>query len=61
MKPLAATIIHMLLDDDGATAVEYATIIGLIFLVVLASINLLGQATSTSFNDSSNSIDAVIE
>ncbi len=60
MKSIADKITRFLLSEDGPTAVEYAVILGLIFLVVLAAVNSLGLATSGSFDDSSNSIDAVL-
>jgi len=37
--------------DDGATAVEYALMIALIALVVVAAVTFLGQQTSSKFED----------
>ncbi len=60
MKSIADKVTRFLLSEDGPTAVEYAVILGLIFLVVLAAINSVGLATSGSFDDSSNSINSLI-
>ena len=60
MKSLAEKAIQFLLDEDGPTAVEYAVMLGLIFLAVVAAITTFGQATSNSFSESSNSIDSVL-
>ena len=37
--------------DDGATAVEYALMIALIALVVLAAVVFMGQQTNSKFED----------
>jgi pilus assembly protein Flp/PilA len=37
--------------EDGATAVEYALMLALIAVVIVAAVTLLGQATSESFSD----------
>lgn len=37
--------------EDGATAVEYALMIALIALVVLAAVTFLGQQTNSSFDN----------
>jgi pilus assembly protein Flp/PilA len=39
-----------LFDDRGATAVEYALMLGLIFMVVFAAVAFLGQSTSSAFD-----------
>ena len=60
MKSIADKVTRFLLGEGGPTAVEYAVILGLIFLVVLAAVTSLGLATSGSFDDSSNSINSLI-
>jgi pilus assembly protein Flp/PilA len=37
--------------QDGATAVEYALMVALIALVVVAAVTLLGQETSSAYSD----------
>jgi pilus assembly protein Flp/PilA len=37
--------------EEGATAVEYALMVALIALVVLAAVTFLGQQTNSSFDD----------
>jgi pilus assembly protein Flp/PilA len=37
--------------EDGATAVEYALMAGLIALVIIAAVALLGQQTNSKFDD----------
>jgi Flp pilus assembly pilin Flp len=41
-----------LLADDGATAVEYALMLALIALVIVAAVAYLGQSTSNQFANS---------
>ncbi len=42
--------------EDGPTAVEYAVVLALILLVCLAAIRTVGSSTSTSLQNSANSI-----
>lgn len=39
------------LDDEGATAVEYALLVGLIAVIIISSVTLLGGNISTMFTD----------
>jgi Flp pilus assembly pilin Flp len=41
-----------LLADDGATAVEYALMLALIAIVIVAAVAFLGQSTSNQFANS---------
>ena len=43
-----AAIRDRVLEDRGATAVEYALMLALIAMVVLAAVAFLGQATNSS-------------
>ena len=43
-----------LAGEHGATAVEYALMVGLIALVVVAAVTVLGQSTSSQFQDFSD-------
>lgn len=61
MKRLLRHIARFLADEQGPTAVEYAMLMLLIFLACLTVITLVGQSTSTSFQQSSDSISTAIE
>jgi pilus assembly protein Flp/PilA len=37
-------------DESGATAVEYALMLALIFMVVIVAVQFLGRSTSNAFN-----------
>jgi pilus assembly protein Flp/PilA len=45
-------------EERGATAVEYALMVGLIAVAIIASVNLFGQRVKASFNTISNTIPA---
>lgn len=39
------------LTDEGATAVEYALLVGLIAVIIISSVTLLGGNIDAMFND----------
>ena len=39
------------LDDEGATAVEYALLVGLIAVIIISSVTLLGGNIDAMFDD----------
>lgn len=43
-------------DEEGATAIEYGLIAGLIAVVIIAALTLLGTDLETAFNDLASSI-----
>lgn len=47
---------RFLREEDGPTAVEYAVMLMLIFLVVIATVQLLGQSTNSSIENSNSRI-----
>ena len=51
---------NFLRDEDGPTAVEYAVMLALIVGAAMLGITSLGQATMTSFQDSSTKINAAV-
>ena len=51
---------HFVKDEDGPTAVEYAVILMLIVVACLTTVQLIGQALSGSFQDSSDKIEQAI-
>ena len=61
MKSLADKILRFLSDEEGPTAVEYATMMLLILLACLTTISLVGQSASTSFQESNDSIQDAID
>ena len=61
MNSFVRRILQFLEDQRGPTAIEYAMLIGLIFLVVLTAITAMGQATSTPFEQSQHSIEEAFE
>lgn len=44
--------------DDGATAVEYALIVGLIAVVIIVAVAFLGDTISGIFNDVGSEISS---
>jgi pilus assembly protein Flp/PilA len=42
--------------EEGATSVEYALMVSLIAIVIIAAVIVLGTAVSTIFNDAGTSI-----
>ena len=43
-------------DEDGATAVEYAVMVGLIAVTCIVSVNLMTSAAKESFQNSAEAI-----
>jgi pilus assembly protein Flp/PilA len=46
----ANSSLSKLREDKGATAVEYALIVGLIAIVIIAAVTLLGENISNAFS-----------
>lgn len=44
-----AAMVDRVLEDRGATAVEYALMLALIFMAVFAAVAFLGQSTNAQF------------
>jgi len=57
MKSLCRRIARFLKAESGPTAVEYAVIVALVFLVCITAIVLLGHQTNASFEHSSQEIN----
>jgi pilus assembly protein Flp/PilA len=47
---------HFLRDETGATAIEYALLVGLIGLVMIKSLPLVGTKVSTVFGEVGNTL-----
>jgi pilus assembly protein Flp/PilA len=54
--PAMQKIIRFLRSEDGPTAVEYAVMLAMIFMVCIAAITLVGQRASSSFTSSNAAI-----
>jgi Flp pilus assembly pilin Flp len=48
---------HFFVDETGATSVEYAVILMMIFAVVITGVQLVGQSTANSLQASSDKLD----
>jgi pilus assembly protein Flp/PilA len=57
MKELWAGIKSFMLDEEGATATEYAVMLALIILIALGAIIFLGQQVEIGFNSVATAID----
>jgi pilus assembly protein Flp/PilA len=44
------------IDERGATAVEYALMVGLIAVAIIAAVSALGNKVKTTFNGISNTL-----
>jgi pilus assembly protein Flp/PilA len=51
---------HLLVSEDGPTAVEYAVMLALIVALCLSSIGLLSAETGNSFNNSAAELNSVL-
>lgn len=58
MNSWIGKITRFLKTADGPTAVEYAVILALIFLVCIAAIEMVGQITNSSFQHSNDQIQS---
>ena len=56
----AKKILALFDNHDGTTAVEYAMMVMLVFLAVLSAVTLFGLRTGESFQESSNSLQDVL-
>jgi pilus assembly protein Flp/PilA len=48
--------VRLMDDERGATAVEYALMVALIAVVIIAAVTLLGKNASTSFQSTATAI-----
>ena len=53
-------ISRFIVNDSGATAIEYGLIASLVFLVALGAITAFGGASTNMFNAALNKISAAI-
>ena len=50
--------LQFLLDEEGATALEYGLLAALIAAVIITAVTTLGQVVSNTFNNIANSMNA---
>ncbi len=55
---LSSRIRRFLRSEDGPTAVEYAGLLALILIVLISSINAVGNSTSGIWQDDTNQISS---
>lgn len=53
---LRKTLARLKRDENAATAIEYALIAALIFVVIVSAINLLSKDMSDMYNEISNAV-----
>ena len=58
MNKLLLRARHLLVSEDGPTAVEYAVMLALIVVVCLATITLIGTRANATFNVIANALPA---
>jgi pilus assembly protein Flp/PilA len=51
---------EFLRDDDGPTAVEYAVMVSMIAMAVIASVGQVATATKNSFNSSGAAVNSAL-
>lgn len=56
LKTLRRCILHLVTEEDGPTAVEYAVMLALILGVCAAAAQVMATATSDSFDSSASAI-----
>lgn len=58
MKELWAGLKSFMLDEEGATATEYAVMLALIILIALGAIIFLGQRVQSGFSTVASAISS---
>jgi pilus assembly protein Flp/PilA len=59
MKTYLRKIVAFINDEEGASAIEYGLLVGLIALAIVAGATLLGTSISGMFTRASTKLDAV--
>jgi pilus assembly protein Flp/PilA len=59
MKTYLHKIVAFINDEEGASAIEYGLLVGLIALAIVAGATLLGTSISDMFTRASTRLDAV--
>ena len=56
MKDLFTKVKTFILDEEGASAVEYGLLVALIAVVIITAVTLLGENLRQTFNNVANEI-----
>jgi pilus assembly protein Flp/PilA len=59
MKTYLRKIVAFINDEEGASAIEYGLLVGLIALAIVAGATLLGTSINSMFTRASTKLDAV--
>ena len=59
MKTYLPKIVAFINDEEGASAIEYGLLVGLIALAIVAGATLLGSSINGMFTRASTALDAV--
>jgi pilus assembly protein Flp/PilA len=59
MKNYLGKIVAFVNDEEGASAIEYGLLVGLIALAIVAGATLLGTSISNMFTRAATELDAV--
>jgi pilus assembly protein Flp/PilA len=55
-RTMRRTVSRLIRCQSGATAIEYGLIVGLIFLVIIASVSMVATDITNMFNTVSNAV-----
>ena len=61
LRVMAAEIRAFADDQEGSTVIEYAVIVGLIFLAIIAGVQQMAGSTSDMYNEIDTTITTAIE
>ncbi len=59
MKKLVEKLVGFFKDEEGATAVEYAIMVALIAIVIIAMVQLVGERANNVFSTVQNKLEGV--
>jgi len=59
MSAVSVRMARLLRRDEGASAIEYAMVAGLIAAVIVIAVSLVGSGVSELFTDASDKISSV--
>ena len=59
MRTYLGKIVAFINDDEGASAIEYGLLVGLIALAIVAGATLLGSSITNMFTGPATELDAV--
>ena len=60
VTPSRSTVREFLSDENGATAIEYSLIAGLIFLVIVGSVQAVFSVQDAQYTKISNAVDGAV-